>query len=250
LSDIPKDHITRTKAFSCNDSSKNIQGKKRALRSCNSNPDEIAGLIFKIAFYRRAFHQLSIAHDLKTGITYGIILIRDAPYVLPPLLARLTSYQTDLDTIFHPLLLPVLAIEREIERTSRRLHGSDSDINELEQLMGQHEYADRPRGNPLDLDFTAATRKLNYISKTTGVDALNLGYLMLTFETIELWNTNKERGGEEDSKGFDIATCRKMKEKITWLKDSCRSLLLLAEYEDKRTKTLIQVVRIMDSFEQ
>jgi hypothetical protein len=250
LSDIPKDHLTRTKAFSCNDSSKNIQGKKDTLRSCNSNPDEIAGLIFKIAFYRAAFYQLSISYDLKANIIYCIILVRDALYVLPPLLASLTSYQTDLDTILYPLLLPVLAIEREIERTSRRLHGSDSEINKLELLMGQHEYLDRPRGNPMDLDFTATTRKLNYISKTTGLDALNLGYLMLTFENIGLWNSNKEWGGEEDSKGSDLTTCRKMKEKITWLKDNCRSLLLLAEYEEKRIKTLIQVVRIMNSLEQ
>ena len=37
---------------------------------------------------------------------------------------------------------------------------------------------------------------------------------------------------------------RAVTEKIAHLKDCCRALLLMAQYEEKRTKTLIQVVRV------
>lgn len=92
------------------------------------------------------------------------------------------------------------------------------------------------------MNFTTATRKLNYISKTVGVDALNLGFVVLSLETVESWSVDTKREGKEELKGIENVTCVGMKEKTTWLKDSCRSLLLLADYEDKRTKTLIQVV--------
>lgn len=118
------------------------------------------------------------------------------------------------------------------------------EVNELEELMGQHEYSDRRRGNPFELDFTAATRKLNHVSKVTGVDALNTEFMMLAFETIDAWMINITRDGAEGTDIIGVTTCVKMQEKIIWLTDSCRSLLLLAEYEEKRTRTLIQVVRM------
>ena len=91
----------------------------------------------------------------------------------------------------------MVAIERELERTSRYIHKWDKDINGLEEEMGQHEYSSRPLGNPLDMDFTKAMRKLNHISKRVGVDILNLGFVKLSLETTESWGLGKDCASKE-----------------------------------------------------
>lgn len=206
-------------------------------------------MIFKLPFYRDKFYQISVSYDLESHTTYGIILAQNSPEALAPLLTRLELHQSNLALSSHPLLLPILAIELEMERISGRVHDWDKRLNELEETMGQHEYVDRPSGNPLEMNFTTATRKLNHISKKLGVDALTLGFVMLALETVESWSVDTKslrRERNEESKGAENGACVEMEEKTTWLKDRCRSLLLLAEYEDKRTKTLIQVVRTSD----
>jgi hypothetical protein len=115
-------------------------------------------------------------------------------------------------------------------------------MNDLEETMGQHEYSDRRIGNPLEMDFTAVTRKLNHISKRAGVDSLSLGFLILTLETVESWSDATKGEGREDFRWIEAAACLEMNEKITWLKVTCRSLSLMTEYEEKRAKMLIQVV--------
>jgi hypothetical protein len=136
----------------------------------------------------------------------------------------------------------MVAIERELERTSRRIHEWDKDINVLEEEMGQHEYSSRPSGNPLDMDFTKATRKLNHISKRVGVDILNLGYVKLSLETAESWGLGKDCAGKELLIEIEGEAGQAMKEKRILMREECRSLLLLAEYEEKRMKILIQAV--------
>jgi hypothetical protein len=241
LSDILTNHMIRTTNFSCNNSGKRIQGEfsPRFPVVC---PNEVIGLMFKLPFYRDKFYQVSISYDFKSRTTYGIILGRNTHDVLQPLLARLEAHQSNPGLLFHPLLVPILAIKLEMERTSDRLHDRDKSLNALEALMGQHEYTCRPIGNPLNMDFTAATRKLNYISKRLGVDVFNLGCLALSLETVDSWSARKDRGDNTGLNGTYDAAGVEMEEKTTWMKDNCRSLLLLAEYEEKRTKTLIQVV--------
>jgi hypothetical protein len=107
--------------------------------------------------------------------------------------------------------------------------------------MGQHEYEGRPLGNPLEMDFTSKTRKLNYLSKRVGVDILHLGYVKFSLENVESWSKSSICGGKE-SDGVGEPICHAMKERTTLMKEDCRSLLLLAEYEEKRMKILIQAV--------
>ena len=53
--------------------------------------------------------------------------------------------------------------------------------------MGQHEYADRPRGNPLELDFLATTTGLNCIGKTICVDVICVSCIADTLERLLEW---------------------------------------------------------------
>ena len=132
------------------------------------------GLIFKLPFYRQIYYQLAISYNRETDITHAIILAEPGENILSPLLAHLKD-RTGSQLFRHPLQLPILAIELEIENINNRLHASDHEINDLEQSMGQHEYENTPRGSPLEIDFTTTTRKLNFITKRVGVDTLTSG---------------------------------------------------------------------------
>ncbi|KAH8772028.1 hypothetical protein F5882DRAFT_506105 [Hyaloscypha sp. PMI_1271] len=163
-------------------------------------------------------------------------------------LARTTSFSGDTskeqihDLAVHPLLLPIAAIGREIDRARRRIHRWDKDVDELEEVMGQHDSEGRPLGNPLEMNFTSKTRKLNYLSKRVGVDILHLGYVKFSLEIVESWNKSSICGGKESLDGVGEPICHAMKEKTILMKEDCRLLLLLAEYEEKRMKVLIQAV--------
>ena len=204
----------------------------------------VAGLIFKIPFYRQRFYQVSVSYYFNSNISYGLILHRNIADVLPPLLVELRSYQAKItpNTSLHPVQLPITAIQIQIQRIRQRIHSWDQDINGLQDVMGQHEYKDRPVGNPLEMDFTSATRKLNHISKRVGVDILNLRFLIKSLEAVENWYKDTRNGVEGDLKGIEEVTCQSMKETTGIMKDDCHSLLLLAEYEEKRMRILIQAV--------
>ena len=161
---------------------------------------------------------------------------------MEPLLSLLETYESKPDLAVHPLLLPTAAIGREIDRTRRRIHRWDKDVDELEEVMGQHEYEGRPLGNPLEMNFTSKTRKLNYLGKRVGMDILHLGFVKFSLEIVESWNKSSIFGGKESLDGVGEPICHAMKEKTILMKEDCRLLLLLAEYEEKRMKILIQAV--------
>jgi hypothetical protein len=138
------------------------------------------------------------------------------------------------------LLLPLLALQFEVRKYKNRLITSDRRINDLQDSMGQHEYGDRPLGNPLEADFVAVTRALNYVGKRISLSAQHFGNVLLALESSEGFqkHVKKQIGEEEEeSEGSYVIS-----EKIEELKSECRSLLLMAEYEEKRTGTLIQMV--------
>ncbi len=162
----------------------------------------------------------------------------------------------------HPLTLPLLSIEIELEETNKKLQISDHTLNDLEEELGQHENEGRPRGDPLEIDLVKETRSLNHVGKRVSADELRVGMLLAGLRGVGGWGSDSESddecyGEEHDelehrSDGKGVRRRRKWKEgmmgereiqeKIAHLKDSCRALLIMAAYEEKRTKTLIQVV--------
>jgi hypothetical protein len=147
------------------------------------------------------------------------------------------------------VLLGVLVVELEVNLLQERLKDSNKKLNELEEMMGQHEYEDRPRGNVLDLDFLATTRRLNYISKKVGVDSVRTGSTLVTLEGLGKWKDeiiSLRRDVDPAVSWFEnpeSESQRMIEEKLEYLRDSCRVMLLMADYEEKRVRTLIQVVR-------
>jgi hypothetical protein len=186
---------------------------------------------------------------METGLTHGLILTKsytDEP-VVPGLLSGLQSLKMHCE---QPSLLIVIATEQVIDNCNKRICESDEKLDDLEETMGQHEYEDRPKGNPLEIDFLSTTSALNHISKRLAVDVLRLSTMQVALEKISQWkkeiadsqNLTKQTEGigltEKHSHGF-----RMIDEKIAYLTNHCRVLRLRGEHEEKRTRSLIRVVR-------
>ena len=126
--------------------------------------------------------------------------------------------------------------------------------------MGQHEYENRPSGNVHELDFLATTRSLNYISKKVGVDTVRLGSTLIATDLLAKWKSKIEEikvaNGSQPSESESTLADKTpnegsnlLDEKLAYLTHNCRVLIMMAEYEEKRTRTLIQVVStILDAF--
>jgi hypothetical protein len=164
-------------------------------------------------------------------------------FIQQPLSSTLISTQ--------PLFISLLLAEEVIESCNERLGISDQKLNGLEETMSQHEYDNRPKGNPLDLDFLVTTRTLNHISKRVGVDVLRLESVVLVLEKIQQWKkqivTHSQRihndaekaiVAEETSNDFHMA-----EEETSFLIDPCRIYISRAQYTEKRVRTLMQVVK-------
>jgi hypothetical protein len=212
-------------------------------------PNVTAGLVFKLGFFRPSFYQLALSYNKQTRLIHGLLLTKSLNNIpiVPQLLSGFPNQQIHYE---QPLLLALLSTEQVINSCSERLNNSDWKLNELEAKMGQHEYDDRPIGSPLELDFLATTRALNHIGREVGVDVARLSCMLVALEKILYWGkeimesqtTSRDEENitttEEVVDGFCIVD-----EKIGYLADYCRALIPRAEYEEKRARMLIQVVR-------
>ena len=49
-----------------------------------------------------------------------------------------------------------------IDEYGEQIETCEIEVKRLVQVMGQHEWANSPIGNPLELDYIATTRRLNF----------------------------------------------------------------------------------------
>jgi hypothetical protein len=147
------------------------------------------------------------------------------------------------------MLLALLSSEQAIEYCNDRLSVSEKRLSELEETMGQHEYADRPKGDPLKIKFVPTTSALNHISKRLAVDVCDLRSVIIALEKISDWKKEIVENEEppkmnNSSVAEEVSNSNRMvEEKIVYLTDYCRVLGFEAEFEEKRTRSLIQAVR-------
>jgi len=93
--------------------------------------------------------------------------------------------------------------------------------------------------NPLELDFMAATRRLNFVGRTLGVERMRAGATVLTLELMAKETESlKKLSGTDDEDESSIM----VGELITCHINECQNLALRAEYEEKRTQTQLAVV--------
>jgi hypothetical protein len=150
----------------------------------------------------------------------------------------------------HPLLVAVLVAELVVSTIAMLIEGVNRRLNELEETMGQHEYTNRPKGDPLELKFEETTSRLNFIGRTLAVQRLRVGSTLRNLEKIlqeakDL--SNEGENGPETSPHADLPRTlddfRMINELVTYQTDACQQLLLRLEYQEKRNQLLIGVVR-------
>lgn len=108
--------------------------------------------------------------------------------------------------------------------------------------MGQHEYVNRPVGDPLAIDFIATTRTLNTTSRLLGVEKMRLGATLLALDMIAR-ETNKLETDASFGHGVRMDRGnRTISEFAAYQTNACQNLVLRTEYAEKRVQSQIAVV--------
>jgi hypothetical protein len=116
-------------------------------------------LAFKLPIHIENFFCLFLNHRLTTGLHYGLLLLRQPISAFSRLFQLLEESQQHC---VNALLMPLLLLEISIDWNNSEHSDIDYRMTRLEEETGQHEWTDRPRGDPLAIDFTSATRKLSH----------------------------------------------------------------------------------------
>ncbi|PVH75528.1 hypothetical protein DL98DRAFT_593035 [Cadophora sp. DSE1049] len=139
-----------------------------------------------------------------------------------------------------------MVIELVTASNARRLQAADWRLNELEETMGQHEYINRPMGDPLAIDFIATTRTLNTTSRMLGVERMRLGANILALEMIlkEIKELRMNISAEDCSSDWQQNGdgSKMITELVAYQMNACQNLVLRAEYQEKRVQSQIAVV--------
>jgi len=203
----------------------------------------VIGFVFRFGIFRPSYYQLALSYDPHTNLTHGLLLSKTADHEFPLMTQSLKQYQAHCT---HPLLTAALLAKIIIASTARRIQEVDRGLNELEETTGQHEYINIPMKNPLKLDFMAATRRLNFVGRTLGVEKMRADATILTLELIskQVEELKKLTSGSDNENKLKLPedSSRMVDELITCHINACQNLALRAEYEEKRTQTQLAVV--------
>ncbi|TVY84028.1 hypothetical protein LSUE1_G001785 [Lachnellula suecica] len=203
----------------------------------------MSGFVFRFGIFRPSYYQLALSHDPATNLTYGLLIAKTADHEFPLMTQSLLQHRAH---VTHPLLTAALLSKLVIASTASRIQASDRSLNELEESTGQHEYINIPMKSPLELDFMAATRRLNFVGRTLGVERMRAGSTILTLEfmAMEMYAIHDiaifSHGGIT-SNGYEESSTL-VRELINSHINACQNLALRAEYEEKRTQTQLAVV--------
>jgi hypothetical protein len=197
--------------------------------------------------FQPSYYQLVLSYNTKTRITYGLLISKTKEHKIPELIKTLKQEAWRCE---QPLYLAALLAELSVNTSAERIQCAELRLNELEVMMGQHEYANVWKGKPLEIDFESATTSLNFHTQWLAVQSMRLGSVLLAldqivFETREIANRGGRNVGEQDlaSLTSDTDSLCMMEEFVAYLANTAKNLLLRAEYENKRIGAQIQVVR-------
>jgi hypothetical protein len=141
-------------------------------------------------------------------------------------------------------MIPLLLVEIVIEACQFKLRVSDEELNDLEEKAGQHEHPNRPRGDPLEMDFGATTRKINFIGKRVDLNLARLHLYQHVLEKLAEFKDDILQGSACVQGSLEVLGSRsEVEDKLAYLLDMCRILSVQAEYERKRVAILTQGVR-------
>lgn len=132
----------------------------------------------------------------------------------------------------HPLYLPVLIAELSVESSAPRIQSAAQRLDGLERAAGQHEWLDVAMGDPLTLDFTSATKQLNFASRWLDMEVWRCKANLLVLENVKaeidfLRNFDAGNEGARDLKEEGT----RLKELIAYHANTCHNFIHRAEFE-------------------
>jgi hypothetical protein len=206
------------------------------------------GFIYKVSPFGTGQYHISLSYSPTQNLTYALLLFKsryelavDDPYFS---IIQNITHNPALAT--HPLFIPIILADLSISSSSPRIHAADERLNELERAAGQHEWADLVQGDPLNLDFTEATKQLNFTSRWVTMEIWRCKTNLLVLERIRSEIDLLLPGCEGcEDKVLDVKMKeerRMLKEMIAYHINTCDNLILRAEFEHNRCQTQIAVV--------
>jgi len=201
------------------------------------------GFVFKLGIFQPGYYHLALSYSAHNNLTYALILCKTKLNSVPTDTTILQNLHTHTSFTTHPLLLPLIIVDLCIASSATRIESVDYQLDELEETTGQHEWVNRPRGDPMELDFVSVTRKLNFISGTLGGESMRVKGTLLTLEKIVEEIDLLVLSGSGDSGAGNLKGQGKvLKEMVAYYSNKCQNLSLRAEFEEKRVQTQIAVV--------
>ena len=179
-------------------------------------------------------------------MTTGLLLSKTPELKIPELIEHLKISPLASS---QPLYLAALITEVVVDSSNDRISPFVLSLKKLEEDMGQHEYSNIRRGDPLKLDLMKATRRLNFFVRNFTIEIMRLGSILLTLEQIQQHRAYIGSSREPRKVEIDIDTLgedvgEQMDEKIAYLKNACQNTLLRAEFQLQLAQSLIQVVSL------
>ena len=106
-----------------------------------------------------------------------------------------------------------------------------------------HEYANRPVGNPLELDFVSTTRALSSIGRVVQIEKMRVSAMLLSLEMmrneIKSFSLSMVKNSEI---GMGEALKINMEEMVEAEMNLCQNLSLRADAEISRAQSQVSVV--------
>ncbi|KAG9228050.1 hypothetical protein BJ875DRAFT_529145 [Amylocarpus encephaloides] len=200
--------------------------------------------VFRFGVFRPSFYQFALSYDPTKRLTYALLLSKTHDHEYPLLIQHLKEHK---NYCRHPLLSAALMVPICNTSTARRIQTVDTNLNELEESAGQHEYANIAQRSPLKLDFVTATRKLNFAARNLGVESMRSSIAKLTLEfmlrEVHALEHDLTRIALSDLlQASDRMSSAHVKELIEASINMSQNLNIRATYQEKRVQALLAVV--------
>ena len=142
-----------------------------------------------------------------------------------------------------PMLVPFIIATAISSIHALKIHESNTNINKIEENLGQHTYKEheRPKGDPLESDFVRTTEQLNGNSTVLGINESRLKSLILALQKMRDYGNDLTITSQ--SEAF-LSSHEQLEDMIEHLQNYCTTLLYRNDSEQKRTQTHLAVVSV------
>ena len=141
--------------------------------------------------------------------------------------------------LLQPMLVPFMIATSISGIHALKINTSNIKLNSIEEKLGQHTYAERPSGNPLDADFVEATTELNSNSNTLGINESRMDALLFALRKMQEYNDKIVSGTEHEDVRIGVQDLDNMLEHLL---NYVSNLRFRNTSEQKRTQTHLAVV--------